>query len=206
MLKMINEVMLRGVIEGLPEPSHMEQGLSYWRFPLSSKRLSGQADTLFVLLSDPPEFIKPQVRLEVSGRIHTRNQHTQTGSKLIISVLAKQIVPTEYPDCNQAFVIGRLCKPPVFRLTPAGREICDLLLAVHSPDETCSYLPCIVWGSLAREMAEVPAGSALKLSGRLQSRLYTKKRAEGEEIRTAFELSANHAKLLTLPRRQVKLS
>ena len=99
------------------------------------------------------------------------------------------MVPGEGDPCNQVFLHGVLCKPPVLRRTPLGRDICDLLLAVNRRYRRADYLPCIAWGSLALQCSQLQTGDALWLDGRLQSRTYLKTIGETTQERTAFEIS-----------------
>lgn len=93
------------------------------------------------------------------------------------------------PHCNDLTLAGSLCKPPVYRRTPMGREICDLLLAVNRRYGRADYLPCIAWGVLARQCASLHVGNGIRLAGRLQSRAYTKVDQNGSQRRTAYEIS-----------------
>jgi len=112
------------------------------------------------------------------------------GPRLVITVLVRDVLPVLPSEGeNRLLLAGVICKPPVRRRTPLGREICDLLLAVNRPYGRADYLPCIAWGSLAALCGSMDVGERLRLEGRLQSRRYRKVTAEGEEERVAYEIS-----------------
>ena len=125
----------------------------------------------------------------VRGEVRTFNNRSGVGSRLVISVLARELVPEEGEDENRLILSGTLCKPPSLRSTPLGRTICDMILAVNRRYGRADYLPCIAWGSLAHLCGGMEVGGALALDGRLQSRTYTKNLGDRTEERTAFEVS-----------------
>ena len=189
-----NHAVLRGTAAAEAVFSHTNHGVDFFRFPLAVPRLSGVEDRLNVvapaaLLADFP--LAPGRRVEVTGEVRTFNNRAGPGSRLVITLLARTLTETEEPPCNQLTLSGVLCKPPVLRRTPLGREICDLLLAVNRRYGRADYLPCIAWGALAQRCAGLAVGDGVALEGRLQSRLYQKTTAEGTvQERTAFEVSA----------------
>ena len=128
-------------------------------------------------------------RVEVAGEVRTFNNRTGPGSRLVITLLARALTETEEPPCNQLTLSGVLCKPPILRRTPLGREICDLMLAVNRRYGRADYLPCIAWGALAQRCAGLAVGDGVALEGRLQSRLYQKVVEGAVQERTAFEVS-----------------
>ena len=129
--------------------------------------------------------------LEVEGEVRSFNNKSGRGSRLVITLHARSLRPGNGPDENRLVLAGVLCKPPVLRRTPLGREICDLMLAVNRRYGRADYLPCIAWGALAQRCAGLAVGDGVALEGRLQSRLYQKTTAEGTvQERTAFEVSA----------------
>lgn len=185
-----NRIVLRGRVDGTPELSHRVHGVEYYRFPLSVPRLSGREDRLNILYSAAPaDLPQPGQPVEVEGEVRSFNNRSGVGSKLVITVLARTVTVGEGDPCNRVFLTGTLCREPVFRRTPLGREICDLLLAVNRRYRRADYLPCIAWGMLARECGQLETGDALRLDGRLQSRTYTKTIGEVSQERTAFEIS-----------------
>lgn len=187
-----NRVVLRGTAAGEATLSHQVHGLDFYRFPLSVPRLSGREDRLNILLPAPPEGkALPQAGdyLEVTGEVRSFNNRSGVGSRLVITVLARSVLPGVGEPCNQVWLRGTLCKPPILRRTPLGRDICDLLLAVNRRYRRADYLPCIAWGQLAQECGEMTTGDPLWLNGRLQSRTYLKNLGEVTQERTAFEIS-----------------
>lgn len=194
-----NAVFLRGELVELPQFSHENHGRVFDRFSLSVARLSGTEDVVNVLVErqlyeelDPTE----GSMIEVEGQLRSYNNHSGQGRKLVISVFAKTIAVTEGSPENQVYLRGTLCREPVLRRTPLGREICDVMLAVERKYMRKDYLPCILWGSVARMTAELEKGDELEITGRLQSRLYVKETPEGPEERTAYEVSAITAQMV----------
>ena len=135
-------------------------------------------------------------RFLVTGQIRSFNSRAETGRRLIISVFAEAVTTTEQPPENDVALVGTICKPPVYRRTPLGREICDVMLAVPRQYQRTDYIPCILWGRTAQCAAELPVGAQITLAGRLQSRGYVKVLPEGTEERTAYELSAMELEIL----------
>ena len=184
-----NEVLLEGIALEAPALSHENHGTRFYRFPLQVPRLSGTPDTLPVLV---PEALLTAVRLEdplrVRGQLRSFNNRSGVGNRLVLTVYAQAMDPGSGEPCNRILLSGALCKPPIFRRTPLGRSICDLMLAVNRRYGRTDYLPCIAWGSLARRCAELAPGNRVELEGRLQSRVYTKRLGETSEERTAFEV------------------
>ena len=187
-----NRVVLRGTAAGEATLSHQVHGLDFYRFPLSVPRLSGREERLNILLPAPPEgkaLPQPGDYLEVTGEVRSFNNRSGVGSRLVVTVLARSVLPGVGEPCNQVWLRGTLCKPPILRRTPLGRDICDLLLAVNRRYRRADYLPCIAWGLLAQECGEMTTGDHLWLNGRLQSRTYLKNLGEVTQERTAFEIS-----------------
>ena len=186
-----NKIVLRGQAAGDPAPSHRNHGVDYWVVPLRVPRLSGVDDVLNIVTADPdPALWTPGRWVSVEGEVRSYNNRSGQGSKLVITVLVRSARPAPMEEGeNRLALAGALCRKPVVRRTPLGREICDLLLAVNRPYGRADYLPCIAWGSLAAHCGALPVGSALRLEGRLQSRRYHKL-IDGEQVeRTAFEIS-----------------
>lgn len=192
-----NQVILRGTVAEAAVFSHQIHGIEFYRFPLAVARLSGREDVLNVLFPRMPEEVLPQQgqALEVTGQIRSFNNRSGVGSRLVITVLAKTLVPTQAPPCNLVTLTGTLCKPPILRRTPLGRDICDLLLAVNRRYRRADYLPCIAWGQLALACGQLETGDRLCLEGRMQSRTYLKTIGEVTQERTAFEISISSAYL-----------
>ena len=190
-----NLVQLRG--EAIEEPalSHENHGQRFYRFLLSVRRLSGQADHLPVIATG--EQLQPLLplsgrRLAVEGQLRSFNNKSGQGSRLVISVLARSLAPTQEEDQNDILLNGVICKPPVLRRTPLGRCISDMMLAVNRRYGRADYLPCIAWGQVAMVTGHMAVGDTLSLEGRVQSRIYTKVTDWGAEERTAYEVSIMH--------------
>ena len=186
-----NKIVLRGQGLGEPVPSHRNHGVDYYIVPLRVPRLSGVDDVLNIVTADPdPGLWTPGQWVSVQGEVRSYNNRSGQGSKLVITVLARCVQPdTGEEGENRLTLAGALCRKPVLRRTPLGREICDILLAVNRPYGRADYLPCIAWGSLAAHCGELDVGDRLRLEGRLQSRQYHKL-IDGEQVaRTAFEIS-----------------
>lgn len=188
-----NTVLLRGELMELPVFSHENHGKHFDRFTLEVQRLSGTRDTIHVIAEhglmsglDPTS----GDMIEVEGQMRSYNNRSGEGRRLIITVYAIRVDFTDGEPENQVYLKGRICREPVYRRTPLGREICDVMLAVERKYNRTDYLPCILWGSLARMAADCPKGTTLWLQGRIQSRTYLKQLETGSEERTAFEISA----------------
>lgn len=195
-----NHIQLRGSLVELPTFSHENHGRKFYKFPLEVPRLSGASDILHVVASlevlEEIDVFGGQI-LEVTGQIRSFNSRGDTGRRLIISVYATAMVTCDLEPLNQVQLSGVICKAPVLRRTPLGREICDVMLAVNRPYRRTDYLPCILWGKTAQDMADLAVGAKIQLTGRLQSRNYIKI-MDGESIqRTAYEISAMTATLAT---------
>ena len=188
-----NALSLCGTVSESPAYSHSSRGLDFYSFPLTVERLSGNSDTLNILvrrdqLDDTA--IGPGTRLTVEGEVRSFNNRRANGARLVITVLATKLLSGGDADQNEVTLLGTLCKPPNLRTTPMGREICDLMLAVNRHYGRSDYLPCICWGVNARKAAAWDTGTRLRIKGRLQSRDYIKLTEEGAVKRTAFEISA----------------
>ena len=189
-----NDVLLEGTVSGQPEFSHENHGARFYRFFLEIPRLSGQADLLPVLV---PEALLSQVEgghaLRVRGQLRSFNNRTGVGNRLVLSVYATEAETPAGQPCNRIVLPGALCKPPIFRKTPLGRSICDLMLAVPRRYGRADYLPVIAWGQLAVRTSQLQVGDSLSLEGRVQSRTYHKVLGDGStQERVAYEVSMMH--------------
>ena len=187
----INRVALTGLAPAAPVFSHESRRERFYTLPLEVERLSGSRDTLNVILR---ESLLPAAQhdcLRVVGELRSFNNRSGTGSRLVITVFAREIESGDgLPAENDAELFGTLCKPPAYRRTPLGREICDIMLAVNRRYGRSDYLPCIAWGENALLAQRHAVGSRLRLRGRVQSREYIKLTEAGPVKRTAFEVSA----------------
>lgn len=196
----LNLAVLCGTVAQWPAYSHENHGRSFFRFLLEVPRLSGAADLLPVIASqellEKTELQGGQM-LCVTGQIRTFNSRGETGRKLIISVFAESLENCCQDAENKVLLTGAICKPPILRRTPLGRDICDIMLAVSRKYHRTDYIPCILWGRTAQETAQLSVGSRLELHGRMQSRTYLKMLETGTEERTAYEVSVMEAWQLT---------
>lgn len=187
----MNKIVLAGLVTEEPTFSHEVHGEKFYRFYLSSSRQSGNCD---VLMCTVPEIIKNGINegnmVKVLGEIRTRNVHEDDKSHLEVTVFVKEVLLYE-KDENNVELDGFICKEPVYRETPFGRKITDLIVASNREHFKSDYIPCIAWGRNAIRSSEFNVGTRVKVLGRLQSREYKKKiDDETYEVRTAYELSA----------------
>ena len=190
-----NRVELCGEVLTLPEPSHTNHGETFYRFMLAVPRLSGQSDELPVLVRQSllPEEMREGDTVSVTGQLRSFNNRSGQGRRLILSVFARNLALTPGASpVNRICLYGAVCKPPVLRSTPLGREICDILLAVNRQYGKSDYIPCITWGRNAKFTSTLEVGTNIKIWGRIQSREYKKKIGEDEyEDKVAYEVSVS---------------
>ena len=193
-IKTRNEVLLEGTAPEAPVFSHENHGVRFFRLSLRVPRLSGTPDTLPVLLPEPLlDTVQTEAPLRVQGQLRSFNNRSGVGNRLVLTVYAQAIQPGTGEPCNRILLSGALCKPPIFRRTPLGRSICDLMLAVSRRYGRADYLPVIAWGQLAVRAARLQVGDPLSLEGRVQSRAYRKVLEDGSiQDRVAYEVSAMH--------------
>ncbi len=168
-------------------------GERFYSFSISTKRDSGVEDILPVNIS---QFLIKKItvgdKLCLEGQVRTYNKIVNGKSRLIVVFFAQEVREYE-SDINQIELTGYFCKVPEYRVTPLGREICDILLAVNRERGKSDYVPCICWGRTAAHIATLNVGAKAAVVGRFQSREYEKKDAEGQVIckNTAYEVSVN---------------
>lgn len=191
-----NVITLTGTVETEPICSHSVLGEDFYSFTLRVPRLSENEDLLPVTVSSRQmdrELIRDGNKVKVKGQLRSYNKYTGTKTHLILTVFAKGVAPAMADDSdnpNEIFINGFICKAPVYRRTPFGREITDLIIAVNRAFNRSDYIPAIAWGKNAVFSENLEVGSNVMLWGRLQSRNYSKKISEEEtETRTAYELS-----------------
>ncbi|MBP1736541.1 MAG: single-stranded DNA-binding protein [Oscillospiraceae bacterium] len=186
-----NQILLRGTVEQEAVFSHEGHGERFYRVPMIVPRLSGVEDHLNVVFPQRLLELLPAegTQAEIRGEVRSYNNRGGIGNRLIISVYAREILPTEEDAANVLTLTGTLCKQPVLRRTPLGRDICDLMLAVGRGYGRADYLPCIAWGVVALRCGVLGVGDTIDISGRLQSREYTKIDGVTAIRRTAFEVS-----------------
>ena len=195
----VNQITVRGELVQLPEYSHENHGKKFYKFYLDIPRLSGNHDLLPVIITeDLLKALDPcaGAYITVTGQIRSHTVRTATSRHLLIFIFAMQIAASDGPACNDVLLEGPLCKDPVYRRTPLGREICDAMLAVPRSFRRADYLPCIFWGRTAEELSNYRTGDKIRIVGRLQSRSYTKHTDQGAEERVAYEISVLAAELL----------
>lgn len=187
-----NNVHITGVVESEPEFSHALLGEGFYDLKLRVPRLSNENDIVPVTISERLiENIKVGDKLSVFGQFRSYNKVDGGKNKLMLTVFAKEITAEDdNENPNIIFLTGFICKEPIYRTTPFGREICDVLVAVNRAYNKSDYLPCIAWGRNARFVRDLAVGEKVELSGRIQSREYQKKIDENTaETRTAYEVS-----------------
>lgn len=187
-----NTARLCGVIAAAPTFSHSGRGESFYTFPLEAARLSGATDKINIIVRDElmeNVELREAEKICVIGELRSFNNKSGEGAKLVITVFAKELYLCDDDDLNEVRLIGTLCKKPNLRMTPMGRDICDLMLAVNRRYGRSDYLPCITWGLKAREAAEWDTGTMVTLEGRIQSRNYIKIVGGDPVEKTAFEVS-----------------
>ncbi len=188
-----NQIILRGSLVELPQFSHENHRKRFYRFTLCVPRLSGAEDLLPVIASEQvleKMDLSGGTMLRIEGQIRTHNIRENGARRLLIFVFASSVTAEEGEPINDVLLQGPLCRDASYRHTPLGREICDVMLAVPRAFRRADYLPCILWGRIAKDAADLQTGQVLRISGRLQSRVYTKLTEEGRQERTAYEVSA----------------
>ena len=194
-----NKVTVIGVIASEFTFSHAVYGEGFYQVDLAVNRLSEQADIIPLLISERLIDVNTDFRgctIEATGQFRSYNRHEGMKNRLVLSVFVREVIFmeefTDYTKTNQIFLDGYICKEPIYRKTPLGREIADLLVAVNRPYGKSDYIPCISWGRNARFASGFTVGTRVMIWGRVQSREYTKKLSETEcEKRTAYEVSVS---------------
>jgi len=191
-----NKVMLEGKIVA-PFKFQMEHKReAFYRTILQVNRQSGQCDLIPLLLSerllDDTKNYEGQL-VCVTGQFRSYNSHEQTKTCLLLHTFVKELdiwdSDEEAGSMNEIFLQGFLCKAPVYRKTPLGREIADVLLAVNREYGRTDYIPCIVWGRMARYVSRLKVGDQVQVTGRIQSREYEKMEANEKVKKRAYEVS-----------------
>jgi single-stranded DNA-binding protein len=194
-----NLITLRGELDRLPEFSHENHGRCFYRFTLNVPRLSGAVDSLPIVADELLlRNLDPCAgdMLGITGQIRSHNVRTDGIRRLLIFVFANSIAVEDGEPVNDVLLQGPLCREPTYRRTPLGREICDVMLAVPRGFRRADYLPCILWGRTAQQIATCHTRDRIQVCGRLQSRTYTKLTDDGLQERTAYEISALNAQVL----------
>ena len=192
-----NHLILRGEIVSQKNYSHEIYGEKFYTFTLEIPRLSGISDKVRVMISDrlmPDCPIVVGKMCEISGQFRSYNSYQGGDNRLILTVFAKDIKECDESEKNpnSLYLNGFICKEPVYRTTPFGREITDLLVAVNRSYNKSDYIPVIAWGRNARFAKNIMIGDNVKIWGRIQSRVYQKHLSEDDVVeRTAYEVSVS---------------
>ena len=194
-LFMNNLVKLTGMIISEPVYDHESNGEKFYRAFLEVKRLSDTEDVIPLLISERGFDLDDIVgkKVDVVGQFRSHNWHDGEKKRLLLNVFVTELYDSDREEDTNGIVLdGYVTKEPVYRETPKGREITDMLLAVNRSYGKTDYIPCICWGRNAVYASGLPVGAHLKLTGRIQSRKYTKRYLDGtEEERTAYEVSVS---------------
>ncbi len=208
-----NEVILTGKVTSELVFSHEVYGEGFYCFSLDVPRLSDISDKINITVSErllkTPD-IKVGDLLTINGQFRSYNNYSDSGSKLILTVFARDITDATEESLkqnpNHIFLNGFLCKKPVYRTTPFGREITDILVAVNRAYNKSDYIPCIAWGRNARFAGNLEVGENIKIWGRIQSREYQKRLSEDNVItKTAYEISISKMEIATKPSIEIEI-
>lgn len=198
-----NQLILVGKVTSDKRFSHEIYGEKFYIFDLSVPRLSGNADNIPITISERllfEEDLEVGKNVIIEGQFRSYNSYENEKNKLVLTVFAKEVKfseeqeeefkPTKENTSNEVTLDGFICKKPIYRKTPFGREIADVLLAVNRAYNKSDYIPCIAWGRNARFCENIPVGTEVRIIGRVQSRQYEKKYENGtSEIKIAYEVS-----------------
>ena len=199
-----NQVSIMGEVVSTFTFSHEVFGGGFYMLNVSVKRLSESCDVIPLMISERLIDVNEDYRgtyIRATGQFRSYNRHEEKKNRLVLSVFVRELEFTEEElensKTNQIFLDGYICKPPVYRKTPLGREIADILLAVNRPYGKSDYIPCICWGRNARFASGFEVGGHTQIWGRIQSREYMKKIDEEEsEKRIAYEISVSKLEYL----------
>ena len=199
-----NQVVMMGEIVSEFQFSHEVFGEGFYIVELAVNRLSNYSDYIPLMVSerliDTGKDYTGQL-IRVTGQFRSYNRHEEKKNRLVLSVFVRELEFLDEIDenekTNQIFLDGYICKEPIYRKTPLGREIADVLLAVNRSYGKSDYIPCICWGRNARFASGFTVGSHIQILGRVQSREYVKRISEEDvEHRVAYEVSVSKVELL----------
>lgn len=205
-----NHIVLVGKVTSEKEFSHEIYGEKFYIFDLSVPRLSGNADIIPITISERLMVngdLPVGTKITVEGQFRSYNSYREGKNKLVLTVFAKNVELLEDQESevearkdfisNEVTLIGYICKKPIYRQTPFGREIADILLAVNRAYSKSDYIPCIAWGRTARFCENMEVGTEVKVVGRVQSRQYEKKYEDGTvENKVAYEVSVGSLEVI----------
>lgn len=194
-----NMVTISGRVGSKMKFSHEVYGEGFYYFMLEVPRLSESFDFIPVTISErlvDKDKLEIGKFIEVEGQFRSYNSYNNESNRLILTVFVREVnflvEGEKIKNPNQIYINGYICKKPIYRVTPFGREITDLLLAVNRPYNKSDYIPCIAWGRNARYSGSLNVGDNLKVWGRIQSREYQKKLENGEVMsKIAYEVSVS---------------
>ena len=199
-----NYIILVGKVTSEKKFSHEIYGESFYNFDLEIPRLSGISDIIPITISERliANFeLNIGKSVVIEGQFRSYNTYEETKSRLILTVFAKEIREKgeneEIKVPNEVQLVGHICRKPIYRKTPFGREIADILVAVNRAYNKSDYIPCIAWGRNARFVGKLSVGDNIKVWGRIQSREYQKRISDTEtETRVAYEVSVSKIELV----------
>ena len=208
-----NYLKLVGKVTGEKKFSHEIYGERFYIFNLEIPRLSGNSDIIPITISErliKEDTLQAGKKLLVKGQFRSYNSYENEKNRLILTVFAKDVAELEENSeeeenemvkkdiiTNEVVLVGFICKKPIYRQTPFGREISDILLAVNRAYNKSDYIPCIAWGRNARFCQNLEVGTQVKVVGRIQSRMYEKKHEDGTvENRVAYEVSVGSLEII----------
>ena len=203
-----NHLILVGKVTSDKKFSHEIYGESFYIFDLEVPRLSGNSDIIPITISERlilEKELEIGDKVAIEGQFRSYNSYENEKNRLILTVFAKDIKylsedaeeSSNEKVTNEVTLIGYICKKPIYRQTPFGREISDILLAVNRAYNKSDYIPAIAWGRNARFCQNIEVGTKVKIAGRVQSRNYEKKLADGTtETRTAYEVSISSLEIV----------
>jgi single-stranded DNA-binding protein len=202
-IKNNNAIIIGKISSGL-EFSHEVYGEGFYVFYVDVARLSNSCDSLPVTISERLLLnvdLSIGRRIKVEGQFRSYNNYKTDGNRLILTIFAREFEFIEEEESvenpNQVYLDGFICKKPVYRTTPFGREITDLLIAVNRPYNKSDYIPCIAWGRNAKYSQNLIVGDNIRIWGRVQSRPYQKKLEDGEILnKTAYEISVSKMEIV----------
>lgn len=205
-----NHLVLVGKVTSEKVFSHEIYGEKFYSFDLSVPRLSGNDDIIPITISERllmTDDLEIGKKVVIEGQFRSYNSYVNEKNRLVLTVFAKEIKFSENQEeeievskenaTNEVVLDGFICKKPIYRQTPFGREISDLLLAVNRAYNKSDYIPCIAWGRNARFCENIPVGTEVKVLGRVQSRKYEKKYEDGtSEVKVAYEVSVSSLEIV----------
>ncbi len=198
-----NIASLCGTVVSPPVFSHTHGEENFYTFTVKVRRLSDTSDYINATVCERLagfDRLNENTEISLKGQFRSYNNSSGTGSRLILTFFVQEIcccLPEGAPP-NSLYLNGYICKPPVYRTTPFGREITDIILAVNRPFGKSDYIPCIAWGRNAKFARNLSVGDNIEINGRIQSREYQKKISETEVVtKTAYEVSVTAINICT---------